>query len=279
MRRAILVAAAVCALLVMARLDDALPEGAFAWVVVALVVAALAGFVVIEVPPLLRDNWHVLASRLGLPSRRAPPHYVRAAFSDHAAEFDAHLMERLAYRAPNLVRAAAAPALGPPPAEILDLGCGTGLCGPLFAPVAARLVGVDLSPEMLAQAARKDCYDALVEADILKWLGAAEERFDLCVAADVLVYFGDVGPVLAGLGRVLRPGARLVFTTEADSRPDWRLTRSGRFAHGRAHVMDRAAAAGFEDETVAAETLRLESEKEVVGDIWVLRRPPAVTVG
>ena len=39
---------------------------------------------------------------------------------------------------------------------MLDAGCGTVLCGPLVAPFARRLVGVDLSARMLDQAkARK----------------------------------------------------------------------------------------------------------------------------
>ena len=33
--------------------------------------------------------------------------------------------------------------------DVLDLGCGTGLCGPLLRPYARALAGVDLSPQML----------------------------------------------------------------------------------------------------------------------------------
>ena len=39
--------------------------------------------------------------------------------------------------------------------RILDLGCGTGLCGPLFKPMASTLIGIDLSEKMIAQAAQK----------------------------------------------------------------------------------------------------------------------------
>ena len=46
--------------------------------------------------------------------------------------------------------------------SMLDLGCGTGLGGAAFRAVADRLVGVDLSPAMIAQAAAKDLYDRLV---------------------------------------------------------------------------------------------------------------------
>ena len=37
--------------------------------------------------------------------------------------------------------------------DVLDAGCGTGLCGPGLRGRAGRLVGVDLSPEMLKRAA------------------------------------------------------------------------------------------------------------------------------
>jgi ubiquinone/menaquinone biosynthesis C-methylase UbiE len=39
--------------------------------------------------------------------------------------------------------------------EILDLGCGTGLCGAWFTDYSARLVGVDLSPKMIEVAKKK----------------------------------------------------------------------------------------------------------------------------
>ena len=44
---------------------------------------------------------------------------------------------------------------------MLDLGCGTGLGGAAFRPFVDRLVGVDLSPAMIAQAAAKGLYDRL----------------------------------------------------------------------------------------------------------------------
>ena len=47
--------------------------------------------------------------------------------------------------------------------DVLDAGCGTGLCGPLLAPYARRLIGVDLSEGMLALAKEKHVYDALIK--------------------------------------------------------------------------------------------------------------------
>jgi predicted TPR repeat methyltransferase len=84
---------------------------------------------------------------------RAPDAYVQQVFDRFSRTFEAKLA-KLEYRAPDLVVGSLA-ATGVPPdgsRQILDLGCGTGLCGPLLRPYAAHLVGVDLSTGMLAHA-------------------------------------------------------------------------------------------------------------------------------
>ena len=92
--------------------------------------------------------------------------YVRRLFNQYAGRYDAALTERLAYRGPALLRDAiedATRTAGRPqrfPA-MLDLGCGTGLAGAAFRPFVDRMVGVDLSPGMIAQAESKDLYDRL----------------------------------------------------------------------------------------------------------------------
>ena len=76
--------------------------------------------------------------------------------------------------------------------DVLDAGCGTGLCGPLVAPYARRLVGVDLSEGMLVHAKEKNVYHALMKAELTDYLHDNSEAFDLIVSADTLVYFGDL---------------------------------------------------------------------------------------
>ena len=83
--------------------------------------------------------------------------YVRRLFDQYAARYDTALTERLHYRGPALLhdaveavmRAAARPMRF---GSMLDLGCGTGLGGAAFRPYVDWLVGVDLSPAMIAQA-------------------------------------------------------------------------------------------------------------------------------
>src|SRR6185436_7192776 len=98
---------------------------------------------------------------------RASDGYVKETFDRFAADFDATLV-RLDYRAPQLVRGALELECGEPRGDldVLDLGCGTGLCGPLIRPWASRLEGVDLSRAMLERASRRGGYDALHEAEL-----------------------------------------------------------------------------------------------------------------
>jgi predicted TPR repeat methyltransferase len=152
--------------------------------------------------------------------------------------------------------------------DVLDAGCGTGLCGTLVAPYARRLVGVDLSEGMLAQAKEKEVYDELVKAELTGFLRASEEAFDLIVSADTLVYFGSLHDVVAAAVHSLRPGGRLVFTLEhaVPGRPpaDYRLEYHGRYSHSRAYV-ERVLAALAVQTTIAEAELRMESGVPVAG--------------
>jgi predicted TPR repeat methyltransferase len=140
---------------------------------------------------------------------------------------------------------------------VLDAGCGTGLCAAGLRPYARLLHGVDLSAGMLNQAHRKRLYDRLTRSDLASIGTLPVGPFDLILSSDVLVYFGDLGPVLANLATLLRPGGWLILTLEragADGRP-WVLDPSGRHRHDPAYVVAALQAAGF-----AAPRTRIEGE-------------------
>ena len=223
--------------------------------------------------PILRDNGHFLRAQVGLRPSRPPARYVRALFDDYADHFDRHLMIELSYRAPNLIVGIVGDRLDGTPPVVLDLGCGTGICGPLFAPFARSMIGVDLSPNMLDLARRKACYDRLVEADLVDFLGEQNETADVCIAADVLVYFGDLDAPFAGVWRALRPGGLFAFTVEATDADGWQLEKSARYAHSRDYVASRASAAGFDVLDTWRAILRQQSAATVPGDVWLLRKP------
>jgi predicted TPR repeat methyltransferase len=213
---------------------------------------------------------HMLAACSGrdVPAR-ASDAYVESVFDTFAASFDSRLA-RLAYRAPALVADMVARA-GLEPAkrlDVLDAGCGTGLCGPLLAPYARTLVGVDLSGKMLAQARERNVYDELIKGELTAQLRASPEAFDLIVSADTLVYFGVLDDVVEAAGRALRRGGWLVFTVEeldeADAGDGYRIKPHGRYGHARAYVERVLAAHGFGSDVERAD-LRMEGGVPVHG--------------
>jgi predicted TPR repeat methyltransferase len=148
--------------------------------------------------------------------------------------------------------------------DALDAGCGTGLCGPLLAPHARRLVGVDLSGGMLAQARDRNVYDELEKAELTAYLAGCGESFDVVVSADTLVYFGPLEAVVAAAQRALRPGGRLVFTVEELAGEGYSLAPSGRYRHAHDYVRGVLTDAGLRPEIASAE-LRLEAGEPVAG--------------
>ena len=213
---------------------------------------------------------HTLAACTGsdVPPR-ASNAYVEQVFDSFAESFEAKLA-RLQYRAPELIASSLA-AAGIPcrkALDVLDLGCGTGLCGPLLAPFASRLVGVDLSNGMLRHAAAKHVYDELVQVELTAWLQQFNSAWDVIVAADTLVYFGALEPVIAAAATALRPGGVFAFTVEhavdAASTPTHAIQLHGRYAHCIDYVGRLLATAGLETVIERAE-LRKESGLPVAG--------------
>lgn len=206
---------------------------------------------------------------------RADDAYVEETFDAFASSFDANL-EMLNYRAPQLVAEAVAQVLGPgrKALQVLDAGCGTGLCGPHLAPYAGRLVGVDLSGQMLARAATRHVYDELVKAELTAYLDGSPAAFDLIVSADTLCYFGALEAVLQAAHGALRAGGILVFTVEAADAGDaaYRINPHGRYSHAGSYVEAALRAAGFAAPVAEPVVLRNEAGSPVHGLVWVARK-------
>jgi predicted TPR repeat methyltransferase len=209
---------------------------------------------------------HMLAacSGRGVPAR-ASDAFVEATFDSFALSFDAKLA-KLLYRAPALVTEmlARSGAQASRELDVLDAGCGTGLCGPLLAPYARRLVGVDLSERMLDQARAKEVYEELVKGELTEYLRASGGLFDAIVSADTLVYFGPLEEVVEAAERALRPGGHVVFTLEEQPEPGYSLSVNGRYRHAREYVERTLVTAGLQPAIEAAE-LRLEAGDPVQG--------------
>jgi predicted TPR repeat methyltransferase len=201
---------------------------------------------------------------------KPPAAYIASLFDQYADHFDAHLQGKLAYRTPALLEAALGPASG---LDVIDLGCGTGLCAPWLRTLAKRLEGVDLSPAILDAARVTGLYDQLHCADLVDCL-AAHAQVDLLVAADVFVYLGDLAPAFKAAAAALKPGGRLVFSVE-EGEAEFVLGPSGRYAHSEAYLRRLASAHGFEALHLSRGILREDGGLPVHGLLAVLQRQPA----
>lgn len=216
---------------------------------------------------------HMLAACSGRDvPMRASDDFIRTTFDEFAESFDEMLVHRLDYRAPELLVAALREKLeAPQPVyDILDAGCGTGLCGVLLKPFARALTGVDLSASMLKKAKQRGIYDRLVEDEITRFLGEHVAAFDIVASADTLCYFGDLALVTQAAFGALRPGGWLSFTLErVDDIDDYRINPHGRYSHTRAYVDAVLGAAGFRTVVIVPTVLRQEAGQPVGG--WIVR--------
>lgn len=201
----------------------------------------------------------------------APTNYVVKLFDWYARHFDDHLQSQLEYRTPSQL---CQQILGLEPGvnlEVLDLGCGTGLCGPLLKPFSRRLTGVDLSPNMLEMASKRSLYDELVCSDLSEFLRLHSNKFELVVAADVLLYVGALESVFLAARTAMRLGGLFSFSFEISETEDLVLRPTRRYAHSVAYVQRLAAQHRFRIESMEASVIRKEAGQSMQGYITTLR--------
>jgi SAM-dependent methyltransferase len=157
----------------------------------------------------------------------------------------------------------------------LDLGCGTGRIGRwLRAQGVGRLDGLDLTPEMLAQARAKGHYDELLQGDLCA-TGLPAGRYDLFTMVLVDEHLSALPPLYAETARLSAPGGQFVIVgyhphflmlgipTHFD-----RADGSPVAIESHVHLLsDHVKAAG------AAGWALLEMDEGVVDDAWLARKP------
>lgn len=216
-----------------------------------------------------------MLSRLeGRPMEAPPRQTIKNMFDRHAKQFESHLTGKLAYSIPDDIdeairRHADMQRFG----RAVDLGCGTGLMGLRLAKRVDELVGVDLSSKMLAEAKEKNIYKRLAEADLIEFLAAEAKPFDLFLAADVMVYIGELKNLFVAAFNKASENAIFVFSTEkADGETGWELRNTGRYAHTKEFVRQSAESAGWSVLNCEDVIVRLESGNPVAGHIFLLVR-------
>ena len=219
---------------------------------------------------------------------RAPDGYVTYLFDRYADFFDTSLA-KLNYQGPALIaqQLSQFAVMATGQWQVLDAGCGTGLCAPMARPFARHLTGVDLSAPMLAKAVERGGYDALVVAEIADYLARCPAQFDLILSADTLIYFGDLNTVFRAASHALRAGGWLAFTLETTDDIDntgvpanaYRLNGNGRYVHTQAYVTQAIAECGLILRAMNAVVIREDDDKPVPGWVVLAQRTAATFSG
>jgi predicted TPR repeat methyltransferase len=217
---------------------------------------------------------HMLAACSGenIP-KRASDGYIKETFDLFAGSFDSQL-ERLEYKVPQLI----AEAVNTNVVEvnntlsILDAGCGTGLCGPLLKPRAKMLCGVDLSLNMLKLAKERNVYNDLVCMDLVTYINKYNNKFDIIVSADTLIYFGELKEVFSAVDKALKPDGFFMFSLENlmdELTPlGYKLEVHGRYTHNQSYIEAKIKEAGLILVSLTQAVLRKEFTRKVDG--WIV---------
>ena len=96
---------------------------------------------------------------------------------------------------------------------ILDVGAGTGLVGEfLYRTGNKKIIGLDISLEMLKQAKLKGCYSSLMEVDVTKKIPLKNNSIGAIVSAGTFTH-GHVGPdAFDELLRITKPGGLFILS-------------------------------------------------------------------
>jgi predicted TPR repeat methyltransferase len=201
-----------------------------------------------------------------LAADRSDPGYVRHLFDQFSSDYDNRMRGHLSYAAPEILRSLFDLVMpGRDQLTILDLGCGTGLAGEVFKALALRLDGMDLSPAMIEKARARGIYDRLIVADLEPGMGQLGLLYDLVLAADTLVYLGDLVPVFRAAAARLANDGYFLFTVEQADGDEFELGPKRRWRHAEAYLRAAAAQTGLCVAGLVAATPRREANVPVEG--------------
>jgi predicted TPR repeat methyltransferase len=222
---------------------------------------------------------HMVAALTGNQRDVAPPAYISRLFDQYADHYDVQMKTQLNYQAPFALRSAIGRLLDQrlKPGRVLDLGCGTGIAGVYCRDLALELIGVDISEKMLEKAKALMTYESLIKMDITDYLAQIDlNPFDLIIASDVLVYYGDLKTLFSLIRKNLNSNGSFSFTTEllkqTTEEPSYHLQSTGRFAHSEQYI--RSIAIECDLNIAYHETISLREQKgdPVPGQLFILQR-------
>lgn len=216
---------------------------------------------------------HFLALARGEKVPTPSSEYIAELFDGYADRFDKHLVDELEYVVPEVLSHLLLDRLTEPVnSRVLDLGCGTGLVGEHLGSQVLCLDGVDLSQNMLDKAAVRGMYASLTQADIRDFFTQTNQQWHGIVAADVLIYCGDIADIIASAYRCLLPGGWLAFSVEL-SMEDAIIAdpQTGRYQHSKPYL-EKVLGSWFESPNFIQQVLRQNAGAPVEGLLILAQR-------
>ncbi len=229
-----------------------------------------------ELNPYNKTAEHMIFALQGEQTSLGAPHeYVRALFDQYAYSYDQHVGKTLEYQVPAMLRQALSSHIATSEQlwDVLDLGCGTGLSAPYFRDISKKLVGVDLSPNMIEVAMAQKGYDKLTVQDATSFLQQTKDSFNLIIAADVFVYFADLDAIFELIASRLAAKGFFAFSVEAlTGESHYQLLPTGRYAHSQAYIESLCAKHKLEGIFQEHVSLRKQEGEDIFGYVMVLRK-------
>ncbi len=161
--------------------------------------------------------------------------YIKLLFDNFANSFDS-VLGKIAYQTPIIISEYLEKYVKTQ-AKIIDVGCGTGLCGEVARKHAKKLVGIDVSENMLKKAKEKSIYDDLQLQDIVDI--KLKETFDIVISGDVLTYFPDIYNPLKEMRKLLKDKGSMFVSFSIPNKFTFKNVKqepSGRYLHSKRYI-------------------------------------------
>jgi len=205
---------------------------------------------------------------------QSPEEYIKSLFDHYAETFDKHLVNDLGYSVPDTMYKIFTDNARPINTQhLLDLGCGTGLCGERFRTLYDHLTGIDLSELMIKKSNEKKIYDELHSSDISKYLEATFLKYDLTIAADVFIYIGNIAELVKTIYNRQNNGGYFIFSIETSSKHDtFHLRSTGRYSHNVHYIKKILDDAYYKIITSTPTIIRNEKGSGINGIIYLCQK-------
>ncbi len=228
---------------------------------------------------------YLLPSLKELPMpERAPPAFVTSSYTSLVANYD-RLLTVDHYHGSEVFSKLMTDSLGKPELyrqidgqrQGVDLGCGTGALGAVLRNYANHIVGVDLSPEMLAVAQQTQCYDQLICADMIDFLRQSTDSMDVIVAAESFNYFGNLTELVSLCLAALKQDGWLIFSLQQGplAEDGYYLLPNGTFMHSPQYLVEQLGEAGLAGGSIRRVVIREPKNQNVWALLVAVQRPAA----